>query len=173
MPDYSKTVIYKLQHEDDESLLYVGSTTNFTHRKSQHKINTKNPNGKQYNEKLYKMIRENGGFESFKMIQIKEFHCGSRREAEKEEDKVMLELKATMNSIRAFINIDEYKEKKKKYRQKNVEKTKQYYIDNFDKINARAKQKMICECGSAIQRCEIARHLKTKKHLKLLGEIKI
>ena len=98
MPDYSKTIIYKLQHEDDESLLYVGSTTNFTHRKSQHKNNTKNSNGKQYNEKLYKMIRENGGFESFKMIQIKEFPCSSERESEAEEDKVMLELKSTMNT---------------------------------------------------------------------------
>ena len=56
MPDYSKTVIYKIQHEDDESLLYVGSTTNFTTRKCQHKNNTKNPNGRQYNDKLYKMI---------------------------------------------------------------------------------------------------------------------
>ena len=53
--------------------------------------------------------------------------------------------------------------KRKKYRQKNVEKTKQYKIDNFDKINERAKQKVVCECGSAIKRCEIARHRKTKK----------
>ena len=44
------------------------------------------------------MIRENGGFESFKMIQIKEFPCSSERESEAEEDKVMLELKSTMNT---------------------------------------------------------------------------
>ena len=35
--DYSKTVIYKIQHIEDESLVYVGSTTNFTKRKSHHK----------------------------------------------------------------------------------------------------------------------------------------
>ena len=122
MPDYSKTIIYKIQHEDDESLLYVGSTTNFTRRKCDHKIRCINFNGKQYNEKLYKMIRENGGFESSKKIQIKEFHCSSKRESEAEEDKVMLELKATMNTKRAFINIDEYKEKKKNIVKKTLRK---------------------------------------------------
>ena len=230
MPDYSKTVIYKIQHENDESLLYVGSTTNFTTRKCQHKNNTKNSNGKQYNDKLYKMIRENGGFESFNMIQIKEFPCSSKREAEKEEDNVMLKLKATMNDRRACRSLKEYYEdnreeilkktkqyrdenrenildKQKNYRKNNrskiaennalyriknvekirnykkqyaidnskklVEKMTQYRIDNIDKINERTKQKEVCECGSAIQRCEVTRHRKSKKHLKLLGEIKI
>ena len=35
--DYSKTIIYKIQHIDKEELLYVGSTTDFRRRKSKHK----------------------------------------------------------------------------------------------------------------------------------------
>ena len=31
--DYSKTIIYKIQHEDNDELLYVGHTTDFTKRK--------------------------------------------------------------------------------------------------------------------------------------------
>ena len=35
--DYSKGLIYKIQHEDIEELLYVGSTTDITRRKYEHK----------------------------------------------------------------------------------------------------------------------------------------
>ena len=100
MPDYSKTVIYKIQHEDNESLVYIGSTTDFTKRKCSHKSRCNNP--KVFNRKLYQMIRDNGGWDCFKMIQIKEFPCINKRQAEAEEDRNMLELKANMNHQRAI-----------------------------------------------------------------------
>ena len=59
--DFSKTVIYKIQNVDNPELLYIGSTSNFTQRKHQHKSNCRNDNGKEYNLKLYQTIRENGG----------------------------------------------------------------------------------------------------------------
>ena len=108
MPDFSKTVIYKIQHEDDESLLYVGSTTNFTKRKCSHKRNCNNPNDRIYNIKLYQMIRDNGGWNCFRMIQIKKFPCNNKREAESEEDMFMMELKANMNHQRASRSHAEY-----------------------------------------------------------------
>ena len=37
MPNYDKTVIYKLINYDYPDLVYVGSTTNFTKRKQHHK----------------------------------------------------------------------------------------------------------------------------------------
>ena len=40
--DYSKCCIYKIEHVDDESLVYVGHTTNFDERKTAHKSNCKN-----------------------------------------------------------------------------------------------------------------------------------
>ena len=46
MPDYSKTAIYKIQHEDDESLVYIGSTTDFTKRKCHHKYRFNIPTDK-------------------------------------------------------------------------------------------------------------------------------
>ena len=57
--DYSKTVIYKMQHVDNPELLYVGSTTDFTRRKAGHKSVCNNANDKLYNIKLYSMIRDN------------------------------------------------------------------------------------------------------------------
>ena len=43
--DYSNCSIYKIEHIEDESLIYVGHTTNFKQRKSNHKSNYNN-NGK-------------------------------------------------------------------------------------------------------------------------------
>ena len=73
MPDYSKSVIYKIQHLKDNNLLYIGSTTNFTQRKNKHKFSCKK--GK---SKVYEMIRGNGGWYCFKMIVIKEFPCENK-----------------------------------------------------------------------------------------------
>jgi hypothetical protein len=63
------------------------------------------------------MIRENGGWEMFNMIEIKKFSCDTKREAEAEEDKVMRELKATMNMIRAFVSVEEKRENARIYRE--------------------------------------------------------
>ena len=52
--------------------------------------------------KLYQMIRENGGWDDFNMIVIEEFPCKNLREAKAEEDKVMREMKSTMNTNRAL-----------------------------------------------------------------------
>ncbi len=100
--NYESTIIYKIQHLDDETLLYVGHTTDFTQRKSSHKANLKNTNNKAYNFKVYQMIRDHGGWEMFNMTEIKAFSCSNKREAEAEEDKVMREMKATMNMNRAY-----------------------------------------------------------------------
>jgi hypothetical protein len=103
MPDYSKTIIYKLINYDCPESLYVGSTTNFTKRKQDHKKSSYNEKSKRYNLKLYEIIRKNGGWEHWHMIKICDYPCNNRREAEQEEDKYMIELKANMNSKRAFI----------------------------------------------------------------------
>ena len=117
--DYNNTVIYKIQHIEKEELLYVGHTTDFRKRKNSHKSSCNVKDGKQYNVKVYKMIRDNGNWEMFNMIEIKKFACNNRREAEAEEDRIMRELKATMNMNRAFLTSEELKVYKK-YGKKNT-----------------------------------------------------
>ena len=94
--NYSNISIYKIQHVNDETLLYVGQTTDFTKRKSAHKSRAKN--SKMNDCKLYSMIRDNGGWDMFNMIEVKKFPCTNKKEAEAEEDRVMRELKSTLNS---------------------------------------------------------------------------
>ena len=89
--DYSKCLIYKIQHLENDKLLYVGHTTNFTQRKYAHNYNT--INNKKY--KVYEMIRNNGGWESFSMIKLYDYSCLNLQEARTEEDKAMRELKST------------------------------------------------------------------------------
>jgi hypothetical protein len=136
--DYSNCSIYKLEHIEDETLIYVGHTTNFKQRKAQHKRCCNSENNKGFNFKLYTMMRENGGFEMFKMIEIEKYKCNDKREAEKRENELIKELKATMNKNRSFITEEEHKDKIKQYYEYNKDKineyNKDYYEDNKDKI---------------------------------------
>ena len=66
--DYSNTIIYKLTCKNiscDE--LYVGYTTNFIQRKYLHKQSCNNETSSNYNMNLYKIIRENGGWDNWNM----------------------------------------------------------------------------------------------------------
>ncbi len=146
--DYSKCSIYKIEHIENESLVYVGHTTNFNKRKGQHKNNCKNENDKKFNFKLYQMIRDNGGFDRFKMIEVEKYPCKDKREAERREDEIMKELKASMNTYKSFTTDEERKEYHKDYHkdyyEDNRERIKnykeQYYETNKDSIKVKFKQ---------------------------------
>jgi hypothetical protein len=134
MPDFAKTIIYKIEHSDDPSLCYVGNTTNYAHRKNQHKSRSQNPNDKEFNVYKYKMIRENGGWDKFLMKPIKEFPCKTRIEAEIEEEKCRIELKATLNKNKchADANVkqaEKQAEKMRKYREANSVEIQKYKSD--------------------------------------------
>ena len=174
--DYSKCLIYKIQHKDNNDLLYVGHTTNFTKRKNNHKTNVNYEKGNAYNHKVYQMIRENGGWDDFNMIVIKEFPCQNLREAEAEEDKVMREMKATMNMIRAFHPKEEWcednKEKLQEYRHQyyqdnkeyKIEYQHQYYDKNKEKIQEHKNKVCLCKCGKTYTHHHKLRHEKSKFH---------
>ena len=84
--NYQNTVIYKIVCNDlNIEDVYVGHTTNFTKRKYQHKSSSQNKNGKSYELKLYKSIREDGGFENWSMIEIEKYPCNDLQEASKRE----------------------------------------------------------------------------------------
>ena len=134
--DYSKCCIYKIEHIENESIVYVGHTTNFDKRKGDHKCSCRNKNNNKYNYKLYQMIRDNGGFDMFRMIEILKYPCNDKREAEKKENEVMKELKANMNTYKSFTTEEEKKEKEKQYREDNketIEEKKNEYMKDYMK----------------------------------------
>ena len=140
--NYSKCCIYKIEHNDNESLVYVGHTTNFEKRKTHHKYYCKKENDTHYNLKVYQMIRQNGDWEMFKMIEVQKYPCADRREAERRENEVMKELRASMNTKKSFRTQDELTEYRKEYgtnyrevhKEKKQQQMKEYYESNKTKI---------------------------------------
>ena len=185
--DYSKCCIYKIEHLEDENLVYVGHTTNWDKRKCEHKHRCNSEKSDKHNLKLYQMMRENGGWEMFKMIEVEKYPCSDKREAEKRETEVMKELKSNMNMIKSYLTEEEKNEYKKKanvkyyrghktiisensktYRQNNKEviqeRKKQYYDKNKVKILENQRLKVECGCGCEVSKQHLQRHQTTKKH---------
>jgi len=191
--DYAKTIIYKLVHKDDlnDENIYTGHTTEMTKRKAEHKSNCNNPNSDKYNQKNYKYIRENGGWDEWLMIEIEKYPCKDKPEAIARERVIQAEMKAKLNSNIAGRTKKEWQddnfEKVNKTKQKHyiankdkmiersiqyyinnkdkvIERSNQRYIDNKDIINEKRKQKTTCDhCGSIVIKSDIARHQRSQK----------
>jgi group I intron endonuclease len=149
--DYSKSIIYKLCCKNPNiTEIYVGSTINFKKRKYDHKsvCNNNSETNKKYNLKVYKFIRDNGGFENWDIIMLEEYSCENKKQLEKRERYYIELLKSNLNSEIPTQTKQEYyennKDKIKEYREENkdkiTERKKQYYEDNIDKIKEYQKQ---------------------------------
>ena len=68
------------------------------------------------------MIRDNGGWEMFRMIEIEKYPCNDKREAEKRETEIMKELKASMNMVKSYATKEETKERKRTWNKQFMEK---------------------------------------------------
>ena len=161
--DYSKGIIYKLCCKDPLiTEIYIGSTTNFIKRKHRHKWNCNNntEKNKKYNLKVYKFIRNNGGFENWTMIMLEQYNCNNKKELESRERYCIELLKPTLNGQLPTRT-------KQEWRLENKDKIKQHNINNKDKIKESNKQKVICDiCNSEVNRNHLARHKKSLKCIK-------
>jgi hypothetical protein len=107
---------YKIVCDDLPNFVYVGSTMSFANRKYEHKRACNNENRKGYNYKIYRTIRENGGWDNWRMVCIHQQEVDNKRHAEKIEEDYRVELNGNMNTNRAFTNEEVAKELKKKRR---------------------------------------------------------
>jgi hypothetical protein len=104
--DYSNTIIYKIFCNDENiSDLYVGHTTNFPKRKYQHKMSCSNLNNKY---KIYEIIRQNGGWDNWNMIELAKYNCKDHTEARIKEQEHYELLKANLNSLPPFTDKSKY-----------------------------------------------------------------
>ena len=152
---YANTIIYKIVCNDlDVKSCYVGHTTNFVKRKYNHKDKVKKSNCKEYNYKLYQIIRANGGWENWAMIEIEKYPCNDANEASKRERYFYELLNADLNgSIPS--------------------RTKKEYMKAYDILRSeRSKiEKFTCECGSYIRFADNLRHLRSKKHINYISNL--
>jgi hypothetical protein len=163
MPNYQNGKIYSIRSPNNEKY-YIGSTTQKLsmrmagHRRTKDLITSK------------KIINSGGAY--IELIEL--YPCNSKEELLKREGEIMREFKDNIinKNIAGRTNKEYYednknkiKEQEKEYRKENKDRIKErkqkYNKDNKDKI----KQKINCDCGSILQKCEKARHEKSKKHL--------
>jgi len=129
--DYSKTVIYRIYCDELPDFIYIGSTTDFIKRKYAHKSSCKNSEFK-----LYKTIRENGGWDNWNMNIIEQYlDCKNNIEQKIKEQEHMDKFKSNLNAIKAYIT-----EEDKKNKDKINEQKREYYNNNKYKINERRRE---------------------------------
>ena len=140
--------VYKIKCRDTNiSEFYIGSSINFYRRRYNHTSNCNNINARQYNCKLYKFIRDNGGFINWEFEVIKEYKFISKKELTINEQAYGDLLKPELNSYN-IVGIDLLKDK-------NTRKKK-----NSVKVNCP-------HCGDEMLKISLKRHIR-RKHTEIV-----
>jgi adenylate kinase family enzyme len=194
-------LIYIIKHKTcDDKKVYVGSTNDLKRRIKSHRFNCNNEKNKNYNNKLYQYIRENGGFYMYEILILECYACNFKHELFCKEDDYIKMYPNNLNQLRAYLSRQEYKKKDneqhKKYYDENkdiiCEKQKIYYEENKDKVKEKVKkyrennkeyfkkyyennkeklkEKITCECGSIVRKNTIIRHCKSLKHIAFIEQ---
>lgn len=196
MVKYEQSTIYKICCKDPEIKdEYIGSTTNFSRRKAEHKKTCIYEAGGSYNMNVYKCIRDNGGFDNWDMVEVEKYNATDKNDLHKRERYYIETLKPTLNKAIPTRTIKEYytenketiienikknyienKEQintyKKEWYENNKEKIakqkKEYHEKNKEKIAEKQAEKIVCECGIEITKYKKSRHEKSKRHVEFL-----
>jgi len=193
MPNYQNGCIYRITCKDETiNDCYVGSTCDLRQRQCNHKSKCNNPNCRDYNYKLYQVIREHGGWDNWEIKKEYDYPCNDKNELLKEERKVMEFYNATLNidtpsrtqkerskkfyeknKERVAEYYEKYKERYAEYREKNkeiiAEYRKEYREKNKERISKKNREKIQCECGCFVSRQGISQHRRSKKHQNLMN----
>ena len=117
---YTNSKIYTIRYRNDNSLLYVGSTTQPLHKGfHEHKRRLKNS---KYNSSLFYSKIIELGFDDFYIELYENYPCNSKVELNRREGEVIREIE-TLNSNIAGRTKEEYK---KIYYEENKERLKLY-----------------------------------------------
>ena len=195
-PKYANSVIYKIVCLDPAITdLYVGSTTNLTRRKYEHKSICNNKSCEKYDRYVYRFIRDNGGFDNWQFVVVRRYkNIETKEQLLQKERKYIEQLKATLNIVvptrtqqeycdthRHMINknskkhYDKHKdiinEKSKAKYQENKEEKKEWFRQHYQKTKHIRNEAIQCECGCMISKYHLKRHQQTEKHKTLMGEL--
>ena len=148
----SNYYFYKISHKDSENC-YVGSTGNLIKRKSQHKKNCTYEKSKSYQYKLYKFIRENGGWDNFIMEELEQLVC-ENKEFRLNREKELFEIhKTTLNTISPIRTPEETKKYKAEWARNKRENASEEWKEeckrkknesrakNADEINSKQRER--------------------------------
>ena len=182
MPNYQEGKIYTIRNYTDNSLIYVGSTTEkLARRLAKHRSDCNAGSC----ISLYSHIVDNDWSNWY--IELYEYYpCNNRTELNRREGEVTREI-GTLNKYIAGRTIEEYyednvdkirerhkkyyednvdklKDRKKLYREDKADKIKEYRKEYYEKNADKIKEKVCCDiCGSLLSKQYLTRHQKTTK----------
>ena len=148
----SNYYFYKISHKHSENC-YVGSTGNFECRRYDHKRNVNNMTSKSYQYKLYKFIRDNGGWDNFIMEELEQLVCENKEFRLNREKELIGMHKTTLNTISPIQTPEELKKYKAEWmsnkRENASEEWKEEYkrkknesrAKNADEINSKQRER--------------------------------
>jgi len=93
---FDKFVIYSIKHTESENF-YIGSTNHYKRRIFQHKKASRNKIKKIYHSRLYRFIRDNGGWEKFIFSILEEYPCENLKDGHNIEFDYIDQMKPTLN----------------------------------------------------------------------------
>ena len=153
----SKIIFYKIYCKDKNiKEAYIGSTKNFKQRKWLHKTACNEGNKSINNKcKVYKFIRENGGWDNWVMVKLESKVCKDIIERRAIERKYIEELQKPLNKRIPGRSKEEYNKEYMKTYVWNTPHSKTYYI-----------QKYYCkECEEELSKANKKRHEKSARHI--------
>tara|TARA_R110002153_G_C13112067_1_gene477773 strand:+ start:58 stop:750 length:693 start_codon:yes stop_codon:yes gene_type:complete len=184
MPDYSKSLIYKICCKDiSVREMYIGSTTNHYKRTATHKCNCNNETGEKYNLKVYKFIREHGGWDNWEMVELYKYPCNSKQELAEEEGNAYDRFVCyfdMLNDQKPNRTKAEYdKEERQEYLN---QKSKERYDANRERERREARERYHakkeelntptpCECGLMITKQNLTKHKGKPIHFKRMAAL--
>jgi len=155
--------IYKLIKKDaiNDDMIYIGSTEDINDRMSKHKYSCNNIKHCKYNYKVYKYIRDNGGWNEWKYEIIDEVEVALREDAGIYEGEYIIKYDAInkLNDVVAgrCLNKSKNQYHKEKYqRNKEVisQKSKEKYQRNKEVISQKSKEKYQRNKEKISQKCK-------------------
>lgn len=189
--DYSQAIIYFFKYGDD--YLYIGSDRTKKERLWHHKSRFESDDlyfytyceekGITFNDLIYSKVdypcdnrqqlrRKEGEYQrELKPICNKEIAGRTDAEWRIDNREALLQKKHqyyTNNKEKVVAKINEWRADNKDY---ILERDRKYYHDNKEIIKQKKKVKVDCDCGLSISKSDMAKHLKTKRHLEIVSMV--
>jgi hypothetical protein len=191
--DWSNGKIYRIISNNPEiSVVYFGSTVqSLCRRMAGHRGHFKKwLSGKEGKSSMIFDHFKLHGIEQFHIELVEDFPCDNEQQLLTREN-VYIRGFDCCNKHSAVRTSEEGKEYQKQYAQDNKEKisiyqkqyyqdnaesinikSKQYWQDNKDEISIKRKETITCSCGCITNKKHLNRHLKSKKHISLVQNLK-
>ena len=186
MPDYQQGKIYTIRCRTDDTMIYVGSTSqSLAKRWGGHKVKSRKEG--MLNRLIYQTI--NNDWDNWYIELYELYPCSCKEELCRKEGEI-IRLIGNLNMVIAGRtykeyrneNLDKINEYGKKYKEENKDNINEYYQNyrNENKDikkeyakNYRDKNKLneiiTCVCGCNSTKNNLNRHLKSKKHTDLMA----